>query len=124
MKKFIINKSKWLRQARNPQGEPTKSVLLDKDGNSCCLGQCALQLGVQPETLLNVPNPFWACKDSPDERAKLMGLFLNSFDCYHWVYDCMDCNDATGSDFFTEEWVIEGLVGIMADHGIELEFID
>lgn len=74
MKTFIIKRSKWARGCMNGD-----SMMLNYQGNKCCLGFFAMSNGAKPDTLRNQPGPRHVAEDHPKAlklRDRLSGLLL------------------------------------------------
>jgi hypothetical protein len=115
--KFTVDRSKWLR------GCAGQSMLLDREGNMCCLGFVSAQCGVPADALINNPAPWHLLQRGHDDAADpIRGILLledvgietdlanaamNINDCY---YDA----DAEREP---------ALARLFANHGYELEFI-
>jgi hypothetical protein len=111
MKKFVIDRSKWLR------GEGSDySFLLRADKKMCCLGQICKQQGIPLKEMIQVTSP-----------ANMLLLFQNKVrfltDNYNHTdlaVKAMKINDSKEIDDVARE---SHLVKLFQDNNIALEFV-
>lgn len=118
--KFTLTKSKWLR------GNGNDSVLLDCNGQQCCVGQLLSQCGLDDTDLLDVGTGEYLSTDVPGDVNWL--LVTNDDPDGSWgLSDSPDASLLYGINDdaeTTDDEKIEKLRPILAKHGIELEVVE
>ena len=78
---FKVDRSKWRRGHTKMRMETAgPPCLLNEEGNSCCLGFCALQLGLSPSEIFYVayPNGIGHPLKDFNQPGELPGSWLNT----------------------------------------------
>ena len=127
--KFTVKRSKWLRGGRDGWNKSAPSKMLNEDGQMCCLGHCASQLGVDGSILSNESTPGAVVKDFNGKDYALfntMSIFVDdlgqdNFANNELSKNMMDINDKA---IITDEYREALLTGAMAQAGHELTFED
>ncbi len=110
----------------NNYNENGGTYLLNSQGYMCCLGHCAINMGLKPEDILlnSVPTDVNSAKGK--EAIAYKTVFAES----HFgelTSDALYINDANHNDF-DDEYTIENrmtdLIMLFNGHGHELEFIN
>jgi len=126
--KFTIPRDKWLRG----EGFEVSSLLRASDGKMCCLGHFGLACGLNPERLENVGTPSNIAVDVPEvdiwEQIRKAWTGAGSFLFKEEGNELSDfCNDLMR---FNDRIDLSGedrearIIGIFAQNGIEVEFVD
>ena len=118
--KLVIERSKWYRGKGDKDSRllVTKSLVPEDNGKMCCLGFCALMLGVPKEYIENVGMPM--------RRFLEFGVpewfGTNVFDKDRQeLYDFACTNDDTTLD---EEYREARITELFAKKDIQVEFVD
>ena len=116
---FQIKRSKWLR------GQRAKSVLLDVNGNQCCLGALASACGIASENIFDIQEPeniSLLFEDLPKDYSFLVynaieNLIFNT----DTAYNLMQINDDSRTSDTEKEAKITEILRIQK---INVEFVD
>lgn len=110
---FVVSLATWYRGSQNAE-------LLTSDGDRCCLGFVATQLGVPDEELLG--------RDTPSSigfahQAKVQGVLTQSCDPgidSSFAYAAMCINDDRDT---SDEYKMRELSALAARHGFAMVFV-
>lgn len=122
--RFTIYRNKW----RNSHHGKGQTKLLNKEGYQCCLGFCALQLGVPIHQLLNMgsPNDLLRIHNTFDiNRVLTQNIEVNRFSIFDNRNNVLSIkairiNDNSGIALAEKE---ASLIGLFKEFGHELEFV-
>lgn len=123
--KFKVDRSRWVNGSnRISRGE---SLLLNRQGNMCCLGFCMLQLGAKDAQIKNAITPASIFRlDIPEkitEKIKSEGFIEYKIRAKNseLAIDAVEINDSSDLDKNERE---EALAKLFKKHGHEIEFYD
>lgn len=127
---FILDYTKWNHVGKNIS-EHGDVILLNDKGYSCCLGLCALQMGINPGRVLGSLDPEHlsdAYLRKPLQLTKFLKIFTVSDDSHN---DKKINNDLADNAIIINDNVcitikqrIERLIALFKEHGHKLQFIN
>lgn len=116
---YILDIAKWRcgYNSNHALGEGG-TLMLNKEGYSCCLGQFALQKGVEQYVLLNRGTPVGCCLDYDPNFVKMDNENLINTTL---SIELMDINDSTET---TPKEKIQLIKQKLAEHGLALKVVN
>lgn len=126
---LVIDRKIWLRGHADGKGKVTKPVMLNKDGNQCCLGFDAIACGVSKKSILNIGTPQrikYEISHTSLKNIQHLILKLNNENYRHaisntnFTQNAVRINDDTMSEFLREK----DLTKLFATIKVKLEFIN
>lgn len=115
VKKFVIDRSKWLRG----QGS-INSYLLDNEGKMCCLGFYAQECGLRPQDIKNVAEPITVVVSKKKDWNSFLIATDGAVDNSPDTWKLMEINDDPKLDDKVREKFIKDR---FAEHDIKVKFI-
>jgi hypothetical protein len=122
MIKVTVDRGRWLRGV----GSETSMLLRESDGRMCCLGFVALALGKTEDQIRGYAAPGSPVRDNRGVKVGFGTVLLDLCPKGHLsepapIAQAMEENDDTS---ISDEIREERLIPLLAEVGIELEFVD
>ena len=124
--KFTVDRSKWVNASFGNRGH---TLLLNREGYSCCLGFVCSQLGIKDEEMQGYGSPNHVCHDRSTQTTNFDLLSkLKSLTQYHYGYvsntslaeRAIRINDNAN---ISREHREKDLIDLFAEYGHELKFV-